>query len=153
DRLRVARRLQDHVILGGQRGGKAAQRLRGGGEPPRTPTPAPLNHGHFRTGPMDISANVAHGLTSLTVRPHPAEHVVGNTTPTDSRSQRIPVSRKGRPHTNARSQRTREGGLPSLRVPSAPVRDGRTILRCRSARKDEEARSIFIPDTNLPEGF
>ena len=54
DRLRVARRLQDHVILGGQRGGKAAQRLRGGGEPPRTPTPAPLNHGHFCKRPMHI---------------------------------------------------------------------------------------------------
>ena len=71
----------------------------------------------------------------------------GNTTPTDSRSQRIRASRKGG-HllTRARGSSNRPA-CPCLRVPSAPVPDGRTI-RPGPCPEPAAGATSFIPLTN-----
>jgi len=71
----------------------------------------------------------------------------GNTTPTDSRSQRIRASRKGG-HllTRARGSSNRPA-CPCLRVPSAPVPDGRTI-RPGPCPELAAGATSFIPLTN-----
>ncbi len=46
-----------------------------------------------------------------------------------------PGESQGRPRTNASSRLTNAIGLPSLRVPDAPVPDGRTIRRVGRSRR------------------
>jgi hypothetical protein len=72
----------------------------------------------------------------------------GDTTPTDSRSQRNRASRRGgQLLTRARSSSC-VSACPHLRAPGASVPDGRTICRNQPNRSGACGTAIFIPVTN-----
>ena len=75
----------------------------------------------------------------------------GDTTPTDPRSQRNRAScRGGQLLTRAHSS-SYGSACPHLRVPGAPVPDGRTIRRNNLIAAGDSSAAIFIPVTNAIE--
>ncbi len=89
-------------------------------------------------------------ITRLTISSLPIEEkgAGGDTTTTDSRSQRNRASRRGgQLQTRARSS-SYKIGLPALRAPGASVPDGRTIRLVHDERSRTSAPDIFLPVTN-----
>lgn len=123
DRVGIAGCFEDEMIIAAERGREPSERFRSRRNLSQVREPSILELCHLRRLAVHVQAEVS--------RRHPPSRMIGrqagNTTPTDSRSQRTWVGRRGGQLKARVRNPTPDDGLPVLRAPGAPHPDGRTI--------------------------